>query len=460
MKNVWLCLCLLTASVMAFSQPRKSVGASVGPSPEAKVCQQPYQVQEQASGWPEGPVRVLFHREGSNSSWLPNPAIHIPGLEAVHAGNAKTLVCVEESQVEMGHYDSGELGYVPSWHVVLVRLADRKAYFYGGTELDGEMPPDIKWKRGAGIGKAPTEIFVRWLRLLVDQKVARLKLRVRPRESYAVSAMAFSSDGTKLVVAQEPRYSSSDMPPAPISVFDVVTGQLLASMQADYSTHTIALSRSGTTIATENHGHLEIWDASSRKVILKPEMSDVASLLFGPDDKLGVAGGDKAQVWDITGNRALYSAAGSQVQLSTAGAWMAVNNTADGIMVHAMESGSEIGKYPRMGEQDKYLVSRDGRSMAGMDALRAGIYFSGAPDGHSLELPNLHVNAISAMAATRDGFVVGNGDGIMGVVSGTASSPRAFATDIIGIKTIAVSSDGKLIAVGNGFGAVEVWELR
>jgi len=35
-------------------------------------------------------------------------------------------VCVKESQVEMGHYDSGELAYAPSWQVILVGLADRK----------------------------------------------------------------------------------------------------------------------------------------------------------------------------------------------------------------------------------------------------------------------------------------------------------------------------------------------
>jgi hypothetical protein len=38
--------------------------------------------------------------------------------------------------------------------------------------------------------------------------------------------------------------------------------------------------------------------------------------------------------------------------------------------------------------------------------------------------------------------------------------PRAFATDITGIKTISVSSDGKLVAAGDSFGRVEVWDLR
>ncbi|HET9281017.1 MAG TPA: hypothetical protein VFR24_03540 [Candidatus Angelobacter sp.] len=46
------------------------------------------------------------------------------------------------------------------------------------------------------------------------------------------------------------------------------------------------------------------------------------------------------------------------------------------------------------------------------------------------------------------------------MVSGVASTPRAFATDMIAINTIAVSSDGRFIAAGNSFGEVEVWELR
>jgi tricorn protease-like protein len=64
------------------------------------------------------------------------------------------------------------------------------------------------------------------------------------------------------------------------------------------------------------------------------------------------------------------------------------------------------------------------------------------------------------MGNGRDGFVIGNGDGILGVVSGAASTPRAFATDMIAINTIAVSSDGRFIAAGNSFDAVEVWGLR
>src|ERR1700732_1710327 len=139
MRNAWLCLYLLAASV-AFSQPKKSAPASAT-SPMARICEDPYQVREPAEGWPEGPVRVLFHREKSKAPWSANPSIRLPGLEAAAGASAHTLVCVEESRLEMGQYDSGELGYAPSWSVTLVRLPDRKVYSVG-RNLSGEMPPD------------------------------------------------------------------------------------------------------------------------------------------------------------------------------------------------------------------------------------------------------------------------------------------------------------------------------
>ena len=73
------------------------------------------------------------------------------GLEATTPASARTIVCVEESRVEMGHYDSGEPGYAPSWGTIFVRLSDRKVYFMGRS-LDGEMPPqsEIQQRRGRG----------------------------------------------------------------------------------------------------------------------------------------------------------------------------------------------------------------------------------------------------------------------------------------------------------------------
>src|SRR4051812_20659887 len=113
MKKMYACLCLLTAT-LAFGQAKKAAPAGGAVSAAAKICDKPYAVGEVTDGWPEAPVTILFHREKSKAPWAHNPAIRVPGLEAAAPAGAHTLVCVIESRVEMGHYDSGEPGYAPS----------------------------------------------------------------------------------------------------------------------------------------------------------------------------------------------------------------------------------------------------------------------------------------------------------------------------------------------------------
>lgn len=457
MKTIWLCLCLLTATV-AGGQAAKKAPASV-PSEAAKICNEPYAVSDPANGWPEGPITILFHREKSKAPWGRNPAIRVPGLEATVPANARTLVCVEESRIEMGHYDSGEPGYFPAWSTILVRLSDRKVYFMGRS-LDGEMPPQVKYGKGAGVGKPPTEILVRWLRLLLEQKVARFKMRLKSKEYQEASAIAFSPDGSRLALAQATRSTLDGTRPAPITVFDLATATAVASMHADYSTSEIALSKSGSMLVTNRYGGIEIWDVAAAKMTHKLDTSKVTSLAFGPDDTLGVAGDEKAALWDVAGNRMVRSGTGSVVELSPEGTWMVMAKVAKGFTVRELESGRELASFPGCGEPDKCVPSRDGKMMARWSILGATVYANGNSSGQYLSLPSLGVGTVSSVAPTRDGFVVANGDGIAGVVSAGATEARAFATDLDSIKAIAVSNDGKLIALADSSGTVEIWELK
>jgi hypothetical protein len=473
MKTMCVCLCLWMAT-LAVGQAKKGAPAasgsqakkgapagSVASTAAAKICDDPYQVREPADGWPEGPIQILFHHENSKAPWAKNPAIRVTGLEAATPGSARTLVCVEESRIEMGHYDSGEPGYVPAWSTILVRLSDHKVYFMGRS-LDGEMPPEWKYKKGAGVGKAPTEAFVSWMRLLLEQKVARFKMRLKLKEYAEVSAVAFSGDGSRLAVAQASRRPlDGGTPPSPIGVFDLTTGQPVATMHADYSTDAIALSKSGTMIATERYGQVEIWDVAAATMTHKLDTSKVGFLVFGPDDTLGVAGNEKAAVWDVGGNRVVRSGTGSVVELSPEGAWLVMAKAAKGFTVRELESGRELGSFPSVcGDPYKCLPSRDGKMMARWSALGEAIYSSGNPSGNTPSLPNLGVGMVYAIAPTRDGFVMANTDGIAGIVSGSTPEARAFATDMTSIKAIAVSQDGKLVALGDSSGNVEIWELR
>jgi hypothetical protein len=459
MKMMCLWLCLLTASLAA-GQAKKGTPTSSAASTAAKICDEPYAVREDADGWPQGPVIILFHREKSKAPWAHNPAIRVAGLEAAAPASARTVVCVEESRVEMGHYDSGEPGYAPSWSPILVRLSDRRVYFMGHS-IDGEMPPQVKYNKGAGVGKLPTEIFVRWLRLVVEQKVARFKMRLKLKEYAEVSAMAFSGDGSRLAVAQASRRPlDGGPPPSPITVFDLTTGQPVATMHADYSTDAIAVSKSGSMVATERYGNVEIWDVATGQVTRKLETSKVRSMVFGPDDTLGVAGDEKAAVWDVNGNRILHSGSGSVVELSPEGVWLVMAKSAKEFTVRELESGRELGSFPGCSEPYKCLPSRDGKMMVRWSSLGGALYSAGNREGKPLSLPNLGVGMVYAAAPTHDGFVVANSDGIAGIVSASAPEPRGFATDMTSIKAIAVSLDGKLVALGDSSGAVEIWELR
>jgi hypothetical protein len=458
-KKMWLCPCLLMAT-LALGQTKKGAPASGGTSTAAKICDDPYSAGDAKDGWPEGPVTILFHHEKSKAPWARNPAIRVAGLEAASPASARTLVCVEESRIEMGRYESGEPGYAPDWSVTLVRTQDRKVYFMR-TGIDGEMPPYVKYNKGAGVGKPPTEIFARWLRLVLDQKVALMKTRLRPKAYDEVSAMAFSADGSRLAVAQAPRSPSSGAtPPSPITVFDLTTAQPVASMHADYSTGAIAISKSGSMVATERYGHVEIWDVASAQMTRKLETSKVSSLIFGPDDTLGVAGDEKAAVWDVNGNRVVRSGSGSVVELSPEGVWLVLGKGAKGFTARELESGRELGSFPACGDPYKCVPSRDGKTMARWYSLGAAVYSSGNPSGNSPTLPSLGVGMVSALGPTRDGFVIANGDGIAGIVSPGSAEPRAFATDLTAIRAVAVSRDGKLVALGDSSGNVEVWELR
>ena len=446
-------------SGLGASKKDSAVGGAA--SAAATICDKPYAAGEVADGWPEGPITILFHREKSKAPWAHNPAIRVPGLEAATPASARTLVCVDESQVEMGHYDSGEPGYAPSWGTFLVRLSDHKVYFMGRT-LDGEMPPAGEIQQGRGRGQASNGNSGAMAASVLEQKVARFKMRLKFKEYAEVSAMAFSGDGSRLVVAQAPRRpSSGGTPPSPITVFDLATGQPVATMHADYSTDAIAISKSGNMVAIERYGQVEIWDVASAQMTRKLETSKVRSMVFGPNDMLGVAGDEKAAVWDVSGNRIVRSGTGSVVELSPEGAWLTMAKTANGFTVRELESGRELGSFPSVcGDPYKCLPSRDGKMMARWSSLGGSLYSSGNSERKDLLLPNLGVGIVYAAAPTADGFVIANNDGIAGVVSPGSAEPRAFATDMTSIKAIAVSQDGKLVALGDSSGMVEVWELR
>jgi hypothetical protein len=451
-------VCLIFATNL-LAQQKKAAAPAAAPASLAKLCDDPDQVGEAKDDWPEAPVYILFHREKSKAPWAHNPAIHVPGMEAPSAAAARTLVCIEESQIEMGRYESGEPAYSPSWEITLVRLSDHKVFFMR-SGFYGKNPPEIKYHRGAGVGAPPTKLFTDWLPLVVSQKVARRKIRLRPKEFDEASALAFSADGSKLLLAQWPRSTLDGTPPSPVTVFDLTTGKIVADWHIAYMVGAPAISPSGSLVAVPHDGHPEVWDVASVKPVHRLSASGADSLLFGPNDALGATGSGQAVLWDISNERVTASAQGSRVGLSSAGEWLVLKKDKSGVIVQGLQSGSTLATFRAIGDQDRYAISGDLKSMAWTSGLSTTMVGAGASDEHPVILPDLGASMLSAFAPTGDGFVFANGDGIVGLASVANPHPRVFATDQSGIRALAVSPDNKLVAVGDMTGVVTVWELR
>src|SRR5882672_8359555 len=121
----YLLIFFLAINICAAQQKKGAPTATA--TAAAKACADP--AGQAADGWPEAPITILFHREGSKAAWAHNPAIKAPRLEATSSVSARTVACVEESLEETGKYSNGLSAYEASWNVMLVRLADRKIYF-------------------------------------------------------------------------------------------------------------------------------------------------------------------------------------------------------------------------------------------------------------------------------------------------------------------------------------------
>ncbi|HET6843887.1 MAG TPA: WD40 repeat domain-containing protein [Candidatus Angelobacter sp.] len=455
-KLIYVLVCVFAASVTGAQAKKAAAGATPGAA--ARLCADPYSLPTATDSWPQGPVMFLFHRENSKAPWARNPVIKAPGLEAASAASARTVVCVEESLSEKGKYDSGEPGYTADWSITLVDISGKRLYFTR-TGFYGEDPPFLKFHRGPAVGKRPVEAMVSWLRLVVNQKVARLRMRLRTEASEEISAMAFSADNTRLVAAQEARSRSDSTPPSPITIFDLATRKAVTTLIPRFPARYIAISKSGNMIAADAFRSIEVWDIASGKITHTLSAPEIASLAFGPDDCLAVAGGNQAVLWNVANESKIKSVSGSYMVLSPAGLWLVAKKEANSLVVTELDTGKTVSSFPKFSGQEKLAISKDGSAAATFSLVHSALFVAGNPQAQSLAAPGPGLGMMYSIMPTRDGVITGNGDGVVGVASSASAEPRFLGTDHLSIRSVAVSPDGKLLAVGDSFGAISIWEL-
>lgn len=244
------------------------------------------------------------------------------------------------------------------------------------------------------------------------------------RNGGPVYSVCFSPDGKVLA-------STGETPL--VKLWTVPTGQLLRTFDAqnNYPLTAVAFSPDGKLLASgSTDATIKIWDLVNGQQLpaLKGHTDSVMSLAFSPDAKLLASGSDDrtAKLWNVT-------------------------------------TGKELRTFPDHATLVNCLAFNFDGTLLASGSNNNTVKVWEASTGklsYSVEQPN-----ISSVAFSPDGKVMATaGFGKAGkTVSlwnlATHVRERALGGDISMAVSVAFSNDGKLLALGNGSGKVNIWDL-
>jgi WD40 repeat protein len=96
-------------------------------------------------------------------------------------------------------------------------------------------------------------------------------------DSMAIQALAYANDG---------RHAISGGQGGTLRFWDIETGKITFSSPQQTSINDIALSRDGRLLFVAHIGHVEIWDAESRKLLRTVGVGSVRSVDVAPDGRI------------------------------------------------------------------------------------------------------------------------------------------------------------------------------
>jgi WD40 repeat protein len=270
------------------------------------------------------------------------------------------------------------------------------------------------------------------------------------KASDAVTSIAFSPEGRRVVSAS----AGSEDPPRPdkLELWDVASGKLLNDFAGDLSAvSTVAFSSDGSKLLTagayESDTALQLWDAPTGKLLRGfKTTTGVFAAAFFPDGKKLVSGGSNlVQLWDAANGKLLRTFKG-------AGEVFAVAVSPDGKMV---VSGSDKGLQswdPATGKQmrtwtfgrvaslgfspngSKLLVGSWDNTIREVDVATGTV--SRVLTGHS--------GKVNSVAFSRDGrsIVSGSDDGTVRLWSASTGTDAVGVLVMLDGNRLALTSSG------------------
>jgi WD40 repeat protein len=298
---------------------------------------------------------------------------------------------------------------------------------------------------------------------LPDGAIARLGT-VRWRHGFRVTALTYSLDGKKIAAAG-----------GGATLWDAASGKLVRKFNQDSHISNIALSPDGTMLATADIGVCHLWDVATGKELrqLKGGRGWLEGIALAPDGKT-LAGGDATgmlYLWDTATGAQLRRIESKQEALwsmafSPDGQRLATGDGRGTLCLWDSQTGKELHRlkaHPR--GVFGLLFSPDGKRL-----LSAGFGLDGticewdAATGRRIRVFGEKRRARALpIALSTDGTLLasGEGDGQIRLWDmATGQEKRHWGTGPIPLWTLAFSPDGKTLASGAwGDSSIRLWDV-
>jgi WD40 repeat protein len=292
----------------------------------------------------------------------------------------------------------------------------------------------------------------------------------------ADGALAFSPDGRTLAASRRQRGGILLIDPATGKRRRTLTGHPTAVLG-------LSFSHDGATLAsTDQDGTAIIWDLATghARETLRGHTAAVTGVAFSPDDRtLYTASSDRSViVWDLAGDRRLARpvVAGTQTSshslgnpqsIGQGGALLArghPNGTVTLInLTQRVPAGAPLHAHSRAVQA--VALSPDGRMLASADAHSAIVWdlASRRPTGEPIpvtENPPLTSSPdITDLALSPDGKTLAIGDNLDRVTLWDLTSRTSWVLQAAGANNFQFSPDGTILAVASRGGEVRLWDV-